>query len=102
VFLVQLLLPVYDNDGVAVAENEFWTVRRELTERFGGVTAYVRSPAAGLWKRGDGKVDRDDVVMVEVMTTSLDRTWWGQYRERLEQQFRQETIVLRSIVVESL
>jgi hypothetical protein len=102
VFLVQLLLPVYDNDGVAVAENEFTTVRRELTERFGGVTAYVRSPAAGLWKRGDGKVDRDDVVMVEVMAASLDRTWWGQYRELLEQRFRQETIVLRSIVVESL
>jgi hypothetical protein len=102
VFLVQLLLPVYDNDGAAIAENEFTTVRRELTERFGGVTAYVRSPAAGLWKRDDGKVDRDDVVMVEVVADSLDRAWWGQYRERLEQRFRQETILLRSIVVESL
>jgi hypothetical protein len=32
----------------------------------GAVTAYLRSPTAGIWKRPDGTVDGDDVVMVEV------------------------------------
>ena len=49
--LVQLLLPIYDNQGMHIAESNFRDVRRELTTRFGGVTAYQRSPAAGLWRR---------------------------------------------------
>lgn len=45
--LIQLFLPLYDNDGQAFAKPLFDTVRGELTERFGGVTAFVRSPAVG-------------------------------------------------------
>ena len=36
--LIQLFLPLYDNDGQAFAKPLFDTVRGELTERFGGVT----------------------------------------------------------------
>jgi hypothetical protein len=45
--LVQILLPLNDNDGRALAKDLFETVARELTERFGGVTAYTRAPADG-------------------------------------------------------
>ena len=48
--LVQLLLPIHLPDGSAVPPEAFARVRVELTERFGGVTAYSRSPATGLWK----------------------------------------------------
>src|SRR4029078_11332648 len=41
--LVQLLLPLYDNDGHRFDETAFAAVRQELTRRFGGVTAYMRS-----------------------------------------------------------
>jgi hypothetical protein len=37
--LVQILLPLYRQDGTMVAEADFATVRRELTDRFGGVAA---------------------------------------------------------------
>ena len=42
--------------------------RRELVARFNGVTAYVRSPAKGLWVSPEGQTETDDVVMVEVVT----------------------------------
>jgi hypothetical protein len=38
-YLVQILLPVYDNDGRPFPASSYADVRRELTERFGGLTA---------------------------------------------------------------
>jgi hypothetical protein len=102
VHLVQVLLPVVDNDGRQFGDEMFADVRRELTSRFGGVTAYVRSPATGLWCRDDGAIDRDEMVMIEVMVDHLDATWWAEYRGQLERRFRQETIVARAIAITSL
>jgi hypothetical protein len=102
VFLVQLLLPLYDHAGRRVSQNQFVRVREELTERYGGVTAYLRSPAQGTWKEGDGAVERDEVVMCEVMVDALDRPWWTEYKRRLEQQFGQEEIVIRAAEMERL
>jgi hypothetical protein len=50
-------------------------VRKDLMECFGGVTAFLRSPAVGLWKEGNDEVNRDEVVMFEVMTDQLDEDW---------------------------
>jgi hypothetical protein len=77
-------------------------VRNELTERFGGVTAYLRSPAEGLWKETDGDVARDDVVIYEVMTKELDRAEWKRYGEELAERFRQEEMMIRAISIERL
>ena len=46
--LVQLLLPLYDNSGNAFSETVFSGIRGELTEGFGGVTAFTSAPAKGL------------------------------------------------------
>lgn len=100
--LVQLLLPVFDNDGVRIAESEFAAVRRDLTTRFGGVTAYVRAPAKGLWISDSGEIDRDDVVMVEVVVPELARSWWAAYRQQLAGRFRQKEILVRAIEIEPL
>lgn len=97
--LVQLLLPLYDNQGQAFGDAPFASVRRELTDRFGGVTAYSRAPATGLWKKPDREVDRDDVIVVEVMVAQLDRKWWRRYRDQLAREFRQETLVVRAIEI---
>src|SRR4051812_30716361 len=100
--LVQVLLPLFDNEGRRFEEAQFAEIRRELTERFGGVTAYVRSPAAGIWKKDDGSIDRDEMVMIEVMVNALDREWWAGYRRSLEQRFSQDAIVARCIAIETL
>ena len=94
-YLIQILLPVRDNDGNAFAHEDFARVRRELTERFGGATLYSRAPAQGAWKDGEGEVAKDDVLVVEVMAQHQDREWWKLYREDLERRFRQESIVVR-------
>jgi hypothetical protein len=100
--LIQLLIPIHDNDGVPFPRDQFDQVRRELTEAFGGVTAFVRSPAQGFWKETGDAVVRDDVVMYEVMTDALDRAWWKRYREQLQQRFRQQEMVVRCSSIERL
>jgi hypothetical protein len=96
--LVQILLPLNRNDGRRQPRALFNEVRAELVERFGGLTAYNRSPAEGVWESGDG-TERDDVVILEVMAGELDRNWWKSFRQRAEERFEQESIVVRAIEV---
>lgn len=93
--LVQILLPLYDNAGKPFPLAEYSRVRDELTGRFGGITAYVRSPAEGLWQETSGTTVRDDIVIYEVMTELLDRGWWQSYREGLSARFRQDMLIVR-------
>ena len=100
-FLVQILLPVYDNNGERFPSDLYNEVRAKLTDMFGGLTAYTRAPAEGVWESGT-TLKRDDIVVVEVMVDSLDRTWWGAYRRVLKRLFRQDQIVLRAQTYEPL
>ncbi len=102
VILIEFLLPLFDNDGLRFPKDEFERVRSELTERFGGVTAFMRSPAMGVWADETGRVRRDDLVSFEVMTETLDRDWWRNYREQLGKRFRQQDIVMRASSFERL
>ena len=101
--LIQILLPIHSRDGTPLPNEMFARVRIELTERFGGVTAYSRSPATGLWKRDDDDaIERDQVIMVEVVVDVFDRDWWIAYREELEQRFGQEEVHARALAMEKL
>jgi hypothetical protein len=100
--LIQILLPIRARDGTALPAEMFATVRVELTERFGGVTAYSRSPATGLWKHDDEAIERDQVIMIEVVVDVFDREWWAAYRERLEQRFGQEEVHARALAMEQI
>ena len=100
-YLVEILLPVYDNQRRPFGREPFDRVRDELVERFGGVTAFRRSPAEGVWQEG-GENNYDEVVIYQVMTEILDRDWWGEYRRELEQHFRQDQIVVRATSIELL
>jgi hypothetical protein len=102
VHLIEILLPLSDNDGKRFGPDLHAKVRDELIEHFGGVTAFNRSPAEGLWKEGAGEPDRDEIVIYEVMADWLDRGWWRGYRETLEKRFRQDEIVVRAREVELL
>jgi hypothetical protein len=89
--LVQLLLPRYDE-----------AVARELTERFGGMTAYARAPARGEWKPAPGETVHDDIVVYEVMVDTLDREWWARYRRELERRLGEQELVVRAHQIERL
>ena len=99
--LIQLLLPT---SGATRADGRapLAETRRELADRFSGLTAYVRSPATGLWTAPDGHTEQDDVVMVEVVTESFDRSWWRTYTATLAQRFGQERIHVRAVPVDML
>src|SRR5688500_17583874 len=97
----QVLLPTH---GAIPADGlgRLAQTRRELAERFRGLTAYLRSPAKGLWTARDGHTEQDDVVMVEVVTDSFDRGWWRTYAAILAERFRQDSIHVRAVPVEIL
>jgi hypothetical protein len=99
--LVQILLPIYDNHRTKFASDVYGRVRSELTERFEGLTAYTRAPAEGLWGAGE-EVKHDEIIVLEVMVQALDRQWWHDYRQQLEQLFRQDQIVVRAPTYEAL
>lgn len=99
--LIEILLPLTDNEGRPFGAGEFDRVRDDLAARFGGVTAFRRAPAEGVWAEGGG-VSRDEVVIFEVMTDALDREWWAAYRGELERRFRQEKLVVRATAFEEL
>jgi hypothetical protein len=100
--LVQLLLPLYRQDGAPQPRALFAAVREELVERFGGLTAYNRAPAHGLWSEDEGRVEHDEIVVYEVMVPTLDRAWWAAYRAGLEERFAQKEMVVRAQSVEPL
>ena len=97
-YLVQILLP---RTGHADARDaDFAQTRSELVERYDGVTAYLRSPAQGAWTAADGRIERDEVVMIEVVVPTFDRGWWSGYAKKLAVRFRQETIHIRALPAE--
>lgn len=101
-YLIQILLPLSDDQGRAFPREWYDALRHQLTERFGGATAHLRAPAEGLWKDAEGGVDRDQVVILEVMAGEADRAWWASFRETLEARFRQEEVVIRALRMERL
>lgn len=94
--LIQLLLPI----TASATRDSLGHTQRELADKFSGLTAYLRSPAKGLWTAPDGQVAQDEVVMVEVVTDTFDRVWWRDYAATLRVRFNQESIHIRSIAID--
>jgi len=94
--LIEIFVPLADNDGSRFPQDYHERVRQELADRFGGVTAYPRAPASGLWKLSPSETQQDDLVVYEVMAETLDEAWWADYRRQLESVFRQEKLLVRA------
>ena len=100
-YLIQILLPLEDKDGAGFPPKQYDGLAQQLTDQFGGVTSFARSPAEGRWKQG-AETAHDEIVVMEVMIDELDRAWWAKLRKRLAKEFRQEEIVIRSQPIERL
>ena len=99
--LIQILLPLRDNEGVVFKKSMFDEVRSDLADHFGGVTTYMRAPATGVWKE-DGQDVKDEIVIFEVMVDRLEREFWRLYRLELQEMFKQELIVMRAQRIQRL
>jgi hypothetical protein len=52
------------------------------------------SPAEGLWQQG-ATIEKDRILIIEVMVNELDEAWWKDYRGRLEREFEQDEVLIR-------
>jgi len=102
VVLIQMLLPTRSAAGAAFTDELLQRTREELVDQFGGLTAYTRSPATGVWTSPRGDVEEDKVLMIEVLSARFDKEWWRSYAETLKQRFEQETIHIRASDVDVL
>jgi hypothetical protein len=101
-WLVQILLPIHDNEGRPFPRELFTKTTNELAKQFGGLTAYTRSPAEGFWEEDGSATTKDEIIVFEVMATEIDRQWWQEYRRSLEARFGQDSVIVRAQQMEML
>jgi hypothetical protein len=95
-YLFEIFLPLTLNDGTKQPVELFARVREELIERFGGVTAFIRSPAKGVWQLEENERTEDEIVIYEVMSESVDQLGWQTYKREIEQRFQQQELLFRT------
>jgi hypothetical protein len=92
-YVIEIFLPVVDGAHFAAVVG---SLRSELAKRFGGVTLFSRAPAEGEWRDDANQSERDDIIIVEVMTEALDQAFWAALRRRLESELGQQEILIRA------
>lgn len=92
--LIQIYLPLYDPKGKALPESLYKEIKDTLTEKFGGLTMYTRSPAEGFWKEEQEKTVKDDILIYEVLTPEMEKDFWLPYKEKLKKLFKQEELLI--------
>ena len=96
-YLIEILLPLCDNDGHPFAQDLSNRARRAYGT-YDGVTA----PPGRLPNETKAARIQDDIIVYEVMMEKVNRDGWKQYRVSLERTFRQEEIVVRAIAFDKL
>jgi len=100
--LYQLHLPLTYNSGCPIEEEKFDLTRRELVERFGGVTNTAPGfPLQGWWQAAETVV-RDDIVIWTVVTQGDENGFFRNYKEVLKQRLDQKEIFIIKIPGEAL
>jgi hypothetical protein len=61
----------------------------------------MRAPAEGVSKER-GRLAHDDMVVIEVMTETLDHAVCDRYRLHLERKFERDEILIRATIVQKL
>jgi len=100
--LFQIFPPLCDNHVKAFPFRKFEQVKERLAKEFGGMTGFLNPPGEGVWRESPKNFVKDDVVTFEVMSETLDRDWWNDYKEDLEKSFGQEEIVIRKMQIQIL
>ena len=97
--LIQIFIPTADQEGSSFPPQHFEDLKKELTDQFGGVTIYARSPAKGIWKPDPVSEETDNMVIYEILVQEMNTTYWAELKSRLEGTFQQEEIMMRYFTV---
>ena len=98
-YLIQILLPLTDENRAPFPAGHYTALAETLTKKFGGVTAYMPSKATGLWKEDQNTTVKDQIAVLEVMAEQLDVSEWKKIKDDLARTFRQEEILMRTFQV---
>ena len=99
---IEVLLPLFDNDGKPIEESKFLETSKELAAKFRGCTALT--PAEGLWMNKDS-VTSEDVnsgfyVVAPYIEDSIN--YFESYKDTLKYRFRQEEIFVTYYPVKNM
>lgn len=92
-YLFEIFLP---------AQEAYGRLKEELVTRFGGLTAFTRTPAKGYWVESSGKTSIDEIVVLEVVAEEFEKEWWSNLKKRLERELNQKEILIRSSQIETV
>lgn len=92
--IVEVFLPLDTGSGIPIEPEIIEGIVGGLADRFGGATAFTRAPADGLWKQGT-TMQKDRILIIEVMVSELEEGWWRKYRAKLEREFEQGEVLIR-------
>lgn len=98
-YLVQLFLPLIDDNAKPYPSSHFESTKKELVKVFGGISVFGQLPVAGTWENGKGEQEKDKLIVFEVMTSVIDKAYWKALRKSLEKKFAQELVVIRSLSI---
>lgn len=92
---IEIFVPIFDSRGNRFSETIYRRIKKKLTEDFGGVTAYTQMPADGIWKDKKDREIKDQIVIYEVMVSKIDKSYWKAYKQKLQELFEQQDLVIR-------
>lgn len=97
-----LFVPLYYNDGRQVEPRKFQDLQTQLLDQFGGLTFFPQ-PNQGFWTLA-GITYRDEIVIYRVITSDQReaRRFLADLKERLQEEFEQEEILIVERDVETL
>ena len=101
-FLIQILIPLADNEGRKFPSERFTLVKKRLIEEFSGLTIFSQSPAEGIWEKNNEDVSEDRILIFEVMADKKNIKWWRDFRTWLEEEFEQDYVVIRIFQIECI
>ena len=65
------------------------------------MTCFSQSPAEGIWDES-GDVQKDLIVIYEIMANTIDKDWWAKLKKDLEADMEQEEIIIRWLEINVL
>ena len=94
-------MPVSYNDGTPVEQEKFISTRKELLDRFSGVT-FDFLPMTGYGPSPRGGVYEDEVarLVVDVEDSLENQQFFVQWKDALKERFRQTEIWMVAILLE--
>ncbi|MEK6690069.1 MAG: hypothetical protein AABY78_02060 [Nitrospirota bacterium] len=92
-----IYLPLRYNDDREIEPSKFDQTRKELIDRFGGLSV-LPSQGATIegWWRFKEEIVRDEIRIFRVFTGSEDDDFWKKYKTILKDRFQQEEIFILS------